>query len=267
MDKVLHVSAFQDNYIWLIQAESGAESVDGVAIVDPGEAQAVMRELDAHRLRPVAILCTHHHDDHVGGVSTLVQRYGIPVYGPRREPIATLTHRLDDGDRLDMSSLGLSFDVIATPGHTRGHIAFYCSNVGSAGMLFCGDTLFSAGCGRLFEGTPVQMHASLARLAMLPDDTRVYCAHEYTASNLRFALAVEPENRAAREHLQNVEQCRAQKLPTLPSTIGLERRINPFLRTSEQSIWAAVQNHTQRTLGSTVEVFAALRRWKDGFHG
>ncbi len=258
MANVLHVPAFQDNYIWLIRGDAG----NSVAIVDPGDADPVIHTLEAQGLRPVAILCTHHHRDHVGGVPALVQRYRVPVYGPRREVIAGVTVALDEGGRIDIPTLGVSLEVMEIPGHTLGHIAYYGS-----GMLFCGDTLFSAGCGKLFEGTPEQMHASLTRLAALAPDTRVYCGHEYTAANLRFAQTVEPDNRDAREHMQRVLEWRADHRPSLPSTIAMERRINPFLRITEPTVHAAVQSHTKRSLGSTVEIFAALRRWKDSFQG
>ncbi len=258
MVNVLHVPAFKDNYIWLIRGETG----NGVAIVDPGDAEPAIRALEREQLRPQAIFCTHHHNDHVGGVAELARRYAIPVYGPAHEPIPAITHRLEDGSRLELAELGLRFEAIATPGHTRGQINYYGHS-----LLFCGDTLFSAGCGRLFEGTAEQMHASLSRLAALPEDTKVYCGHEYTEANLRFSLAVEPDNRDAREHLERVRAWRAQDHPSLPSTIGLERRINPFLRSAAPSVRKAAQNHAQQTLDSETEVFATIRRWKDGFRG
>lgn len=255
---VLHVPALKDNYIWLIPGETGS----GAAIVDPGDAEPAIRALEREQLRPLAILCTHHHNDHVGGAAELARRYGIPVYGPAHEPIPAITYRLVDQSPVKLAELGLRFEAIATPGHTRGQINYY-----GHGMLFCGDTLFSAGCGRLFEGTAEQMHASLSRLAALPEDTKVYCGHEYTEANLRFALAVEPDNRDARQHLERVQAWRAQDRPSLPSTIGLERLINPFLRSAMPSVRKAAQNHAQQTLDSDIEVFAAIRRWKDGFRG
>lgn len=260
MDNVLHVPAFQDNYIWLIQ--TGAK----VAIVDPGDAQPVIATLERDGLRPVAILCTHHHHDHVGGAQELSQRYGVPVYGPAQESIPSVQRRLDDGDHFEIPELGIGFDVLAIPGHTLGHIAFY-SDAGGHGLLFCGDTLFSAGCGRLFEGTAEQMHTSLTRLAALPQDTQVFCGHEYTAANLRFALTVEPDNQDARELTARVRDQTARGQPSLPSSIGLERRINPFLRTAVPSVRQAVAAHEGGALTTEVEIFAALRRWKDGFRG
>jgi hydroxyacylglutathione hydrolase len=184
------------------------------------------------------------------------------VYGPARERIPAVTHRLKEGDRVDLSELGLGFDVIDVPGHTAGHIAYH-----GAGMLFCGDTMFSAGCGRLFEGTAEQMLASLSKFSALPEATKMYCGHEYTEANLRFALTVEPDNVDMRAHRDWARVQRAGNLPTLPSTIGLERRINPFLRSGQATVRAAAEKQTGRTLDAAVDVFAAVRRWKDGFRG
>jgi hydroxyacylglutathione hydrolase len=258
MTDVLHVRAFEDNYIWLIRAKSQGH----VAIVDPGDADPVLAALEKQRLTPAAILCTHHHGDHVGGVADLLKHYSVPVYGPARERIPTLTHRLKDGDHINIAALGLEFDVLDVPGHTAGHIAFV-----GGGMLFCGDTMFSAGCGRLFEGTAEQMHASLSRFAALPETTRVYCGHEYTEANLRFAVAVEPDNADTFAYRERAQALRKQNLPTLPSTIGLERRVNPFLRTGQAQVRRAAEKQAGRSLVSEVEVFAAVRRWKDGFRG
>ena len=258
MSDVLHVRAFEDNYIWLIRGKSP----DRVAIVDPGDADPVLAALEKQRLKPAAILCTHHHGDHVGGVEDLLKHYSIPVYGPARERIPTLTHRLKDGDHINLAELGLEFDVLDVPGHTAGHVAYV-----GGGLLFCGDTLFSAGCGRLLGGTAEQMHASLSRLAALPEVTRVYCAHEYTEANLRFALAVEPDNADSRAYRDQARVLRQQNLPTLPSTIGLERRVNPFLRTALPRVRQAAEKQAGQALASEAEVFAVLRRWKDGFRG
>jgi hydroxyacylglutathione hydrolase len=252
MMDVLHVPAFQDNYIWLIRR--GRD----VAIVDPGNAEPVIAALERERLRPIAVLCTHHHRDHVGGADELGKRYGVSIFGPAGERIPACTHALDEGSRVELA--GLHFDVFATPGHTLGHIMFY-----GHGLLFCGDTLFSAGCGRLFEGTPQQMHASLSRVAALPGETKVYCGHEYTEANLRFAQAVEPNNPDIRARLDHVRQLRAQGLPTLPSTIADEMRINPFLRCHIDAVRRAAQTHDGRSMSSDVEIFASIRRWKDGF--
>ena len=259
MTSVLHACAFKDNYIWLIRGQSP----DKVAVVDPGDAEPVLAEIHKRHLTPVAILCTHHHADHVGGVENILKHYSfLPVYGPARERIPAVTYRLKHGDHVKLPKLGLEFDVLDVPGHTAGHIAFF-----GAGMVFCGDTLFSAGCGRLFEGTSEQMHASLAKFSALPESTEMYCGHEYTEANLRFALAVEPDNADIHAHLQAVQQRRAENLPTLPSTIGRERRINPFLRSGQAAVRLAAEKHCGHQLNSEVEVFAAIRRWKDGYRG
>lgn len=258
MPPVLHVRAFDDNYVWLIRGRAQHE----VAIVDPGDADPVREFLARHQLRPVAILCTHHHGDHVGGVTELLRHYPVPVYGPARERIAGKTHSLHDGATVELPELGIALRVLDIPGHTAGHIAF----TGDA-MVFSGDTLFSAGCGRLFEGTAAQMHTSLTKLAALPAETKVYCGHEYTVANLRFALAVEPDNAAARAHLTEAQRLRADDAPTLPSTIAMERSINPFLRCAEQAVRQAAAAHSGTELESETAVFAALRRWKDRFVG
>jgi hydroxyacylglutathione hydrolase len=258
MNPVLHVCAFEDNYIWLIRGRSP----DRVAVVDPGDAGPVLAALEKQRLEPAAILCTHHHGDHVGGVEDLLRHYSVPVYGPERERIPGITRRLKQGDRATLPDLGLEFDVLDVPGHTAGHIAYY-----GAGTLFCGDTLFSAGCGRLFEGTAEQMYSSLAKISALPQNTEIYCAHEYTRSNLGFALAVEPDNPDTLAYLEQVRARRSENLPTLPSTLALEQRVNPFLRTGQATVRRAAEKHSGQRLNSGVEVFAAIRRWKDGFRG
>jgi hydroxyacylglutathione hydrolase len=257
MAAVLHVPAFDDNYIWLLQGAS-----DTVAIVDPGDADAVVSALDARDLTPAAVLCTHHHWDHTGGNLALQERFDLPIYGPASERIPGMTHPLHDGARVALPGFDLNLEVIAVPGHTAGHIAYYGEQ-----MLFCGDTLFSAGCGRLFEGTAAQMHASLSRLAALPDATRVYCAHEYTESNLRFALAVEPDNGDLLSRVGEVRALRGRGEPSLPSALATEKLTNPFLRCAEATVRDAVRNHAGREPESEVEIFAELRRWKDGFRG
>jgi hydroxyacylglutathione hydrolase len=258
MTDVLHARAFEDNYIWIVRGSAP----DRAVVVDPGDADPVFAALEAAGLTLAAVLCTHHHGDHVGGVGALTARWPVPVYGPARERIRGATVPLADGDRVALDDLGLGFDVLDVPGHTAGHIAY----VGH-GLLFCGDTLFSAGCGRLFEGTAAQLHASLARLAALPDDTRVYCGHEYTRANLGFARRVEPDNPDIAVHLKTVEALRAADRPSLPSTIGLERRINPFLRSDVPTVREAAEREASKTLDSPVAVFAALRRWKDHYRG
>jgi hydroxyacylglutathione hydrolase len=251
------VRAFADNYVWLIEAPRLPAHV---VAVDPGEAAPVRAELKRSGLSLAAILLTHHHPDHIGGVSELLELGAVPVIGPddRRIPVRTQTVR--DGDRCELANLGLSFDILDVPGHTLSHIAFW-----GHGALFCGDTLFSAGCGRMFEGTPLQMNASLNRLRDLPPETRMYCGHEYTAANLRFALAVEPQNHAALEYQQTVAQLRATDTPTLPSRMSTETRINPFLRCDVPGVRAAAAAHAGRPLDEAADVFGVLRAWKDQF--
>jgi hydroxyacylglutathione hydrolase len=250
--------AFTDNYIWMIDDGTSA------LVVDPGRSEPVERALDEHRLELAGILVTHHHADHTGGVDALRPRLRGPLYGPARETMPEPIERLREGDTARVDALGLAFDVLDVPGHTAGHIAFVAADVDGAGLVFCGDTLFSAGCGRLFEGTPADMHASLAKLVALPDATRVCCAHEYTLSNLAFAAAVEPSNGDIPAHAERFRALRVQDKPTLPSTVGQERRINPFVRTTEDEV---VRSALARGAASTdpVDVLAALRTWKNEF--
>lgn len=254
---VTPVTALRDNYIWLIHGPAEARRV---VIVDPGETAPVDRALAKHGLDPAAIFITHHHPDHTGGALALARNFGIPVYGPAREAQAVVTVPLADGERVSLPELGLEFQAIDIPGHTLGHIAFYGHDA-----VFCGDTLFSAGCGRLFEGTAEQMLASLERLSALPDDTQIYCGHEYTAANLAFAATVEPGNPGIANYRREVLALRDRNMPTLPSRIALERAVNPFLRTSENAIRLAVGEWSGNHLDDKVRVFAALRRWKDQF--
>jgi len=233
------------------------------AVVDPGDAAPVLAHLDRERLTLSAILNTHHHGDHVGGNAKLLERAAVPVFGPAGEAIPGCTHPLREGDAIDVPGVNVRLSVLDVPGHTAGHIA-YVQQGSDEPLLFCGDTLFSAGCGRLFEGTPQQMHGSLARLCSLPDETRVCCAHEYTLSNLRFAHAVEPTNDDVVRHRQWCEGERAAGRPTLPSRMARERRINPFLRCHVPGVIAAARAQGARD-DSGPAVFAALRRWKDRF--
>ena len=245
--------AFDDNYVWLLRDAEGR-----ALIVDPGEAAPVLAAL-ADAAAPHAVLLTHHHGDHVGGVAELLQRWPeLPVIAPHDDRIATATRRVDDGDAVEVGPW--RFDVIEIPGHTRSHIAFH-----GEGLLFCGDTLFSLGCGRMFEGTPAQMLASLQTLATLPGDTLVCCGHEYTLANAAFALAVDAENRGLRERAAQARALRDAGQPTLPATLASERACNPFLRSAAPAVRDSIEAHIGRTLGDDIDAFAELRRWKDGF--
>jgi hydroxyacylglutathione hydrolase len=254
MMEIHGVPAFQDNYLWVLS--EGREA----AVVDPGDAAPVQHFLEERGLRLAAILATHHHGDHVGGLVELKERWRCPVFGPAGERIAGLDTRLAEGDRITVPGIGLSLSVLDVPGHTSGHIAY----VGE-GVAFCGDTLFACGCGRLFEGTPAQMSESLSKLAGLPAATRAYCAHEYTVANIRFAEAVEPGNAALRERKARELAKRARGEPTVPSTIGEELATNPFLRCDQPEVIAAAERRAGRKLQGPIEVFTEIRAWKNSF--
>ena len=251
--EVIPLRAFEDNYIWTLRNDRYA------AVVDPGDAEPVLDYLQRERLELCAVLATHHHPDHVGGVADLLARHAVPVYGPRGEPIATLTRAVSEGDAVEIPQLGLRFSVLDIPGHTRAHIAYYGAN-----SLFCGDTLFACGCGRLFEGTAPQMAASLAKLAALPDETLVYSGHEYTLANIDFARAVEPDNEDLKARAASDAQKRKREQPTLPSTIGREKKTNPFLRCLQPAVIAAANKYLGARASDPVQVFAAIRQWKNG---
>jgi len=248
--------ALADNYIWTL-AESDGRGI----VVDPGESAPVFAAI-RNGFQPLAILLTHHHNDHIGGAGDLLSAFDIPCFAPHDERIPRASQRVADGDRVMIPGLGWEFDVIAIPGHTRSHIAF-----SGLGLLFCGDTLFSLGCGRLFEGTPAQMLASLDRLAALPDDTLVCCAHEYTEANGRFARAAEPDNAARDLRLADVARLRAAGQPSLPSTLGSERACNPFLRSDQPAVRERLGSQRGLASNDRIDAFAALREWKDGFRG
>ncbi|MGE0357642.1 MAG: hydroxyacylglutathione hydrolase [Burkholderiales bacterium] len=254
MVQIHPVPAFEDNYLWVVHDGRHA------AVVDPGDAAPVQDFLERNALTLTAILATHHHGDHVGGLEALKARWRCEAFGPAGESIAGLTRRLRGGERIAVPGLDLALEVMEVPGHTAGHIAY-----AGEGFVFCGDTLFAGGCGRLFEGTPAQMQDSLAKLARLPGGTRVYCAHEYTLANLRFALAVEPGNARLAARQARDAAARARGRPTVPSTIAEELDTNPFLRWDRPEVIASASAHAGRPLATPVEVFAAVREWKNGF--
>ena len=258
MPEIIPIPAFADNYIWLLRHGSVA------AIVDPGDAGPVIAYLESARITPCAILATHHHGDHVGGIPALLERWPVPVFGPAREKIPGRTQALAGSDRIVVPGIDTTFDVIDVPGHTAGHIALF-GTLGGVPVLFCGDTLFTGGCGRLFEGSPAQMWSSLVALAALPPETRVYCGHEYTVANLRFALAVEPGNADLRARDACARAARDRGEPTVPSTIGEERATNPFLRAHVAGVKAAAAAHAGHAPPDDVASFAALREWKNHF--
>lgn len=258
MAAIIPIPAFRDNYIWAIRDGGRA------AVVDPGDAAPVFDWLARERSELCAILATHHHADHVGGIDALVAGREIPVYGPAREAIPRRTHALREGDEIDVAGVALHLRVLDIPGHTAGHIAYVGDN-GGVPVAFVGDTLFAAGCGRLFEGTPSQMSVSLAKLAALAPSTEIYCGHEYTLANLRFARAVEPDSAALAARETREKDKRDRGLPTLPSTIAEERATNPFIRAGEPSVRSAAQRHAGHPLSDAVESFATLRAWKNAF--
>ena len=252
MFEIVPLPAFKDNYIWTLRDARHA------AVVDPGEARPVKDYLARESLELVAILATHHHPDHTGGIAELVADRRVPVFGPKGEPIPEMTNPVGTGDTASIAALGATFSVLEIPGHTRAHVAYY-----GAGSLFCGYTLFACGCGRVFEGTPAQMYDSLQRLAALPDETKVYCGHEYTLANIEFALKVDPGNAALRAREQRSRALRQAGKPTLPSTLGEERATNPFLRCLEPAVIDSANNYLGARISDPVRVFAAIREWKN----
>lgn len=255
---LLPIPAFSDNYIWMLH------DAEQAIVVDPGQSEPVLHALAQRGLKLQGILVTHHHADHVGGIDAIRAATAAPVWGPAYETLPEPVTRVQGGDSVDL--LGGPWQVIDVPGHTSGHIAFFSAQAQSQPVLFCGDTLFSGGCGRLFEGTPAQMQASLDALAALPGSTLVCCAHEYTLSNLHFAQAVEPNNLELAQYLQHCQQLRERDLPTLPSTLQTELAINPFMRTRAADVIAAAAKHDSQTRPEEpASVLASLRQWKNIF--
>lgn len=258
MLRIWPVPVFADNYVWILEREGS----NRVAVVDPGDGEPVIAALTRRELEVAAVLITHHHRDHVGGLSDLIRCFHPSVYGSATESVPGVDHPVGGGDRVSLSDLEIEFAIAALPGHTSGHIGF----IGS-GSVFVGDTLFAGGCGRVFEGTMEQMYDSLAILAKLPPETMVYCAHEYTKANLRFARLVEPGNDALTQRIEAVETALKASQPTIPATIGYELETNPFLRCGEASVRAAAESHASQDLATPSEVFSVLRMWKDGWSG
>ena len=253
---ILPIQALRDNYIWTLINRSNNCAV----CVDPGESKPLLQRLDKEKAKLVAILITHHHWDHTNGIKEIIKHYDVPVYGPKKEHIPDLSTRLIENDLVEIEELGLSLKTIEIPGHTKGHIAYYGQE-----MLFCGDTLFTAGCGRIFEGTTEQMFNSLNKLASLPKETLIYCGHEYTENNLHFALTLEPDNENLQQRLSQTQSLRQKERATVPAPIEIERLTNPFLRSHEKSIRQAAEKFSGKQLPTPIEVFAEIRNWKNNF--
>lgn len=258
MLQITPIKAFTDNYIWLLSEPGNSNAV----VVDPGEHTGVIKTLDELGLNLTSILLTHHHWDHTGGVKHLIKHYGkLNVYGPAHSHIDTINCPLQESDLIRLDEFPITFKILEIPGHTLDHIAFYSEH----DILFCGDTLFTGGCGRLFEGTPAQMVDSLSKIMALPDQTKIYCGHEYTQANLKFAKAVEPENAQLQDRIEQVDKLRAKQLNTVPETLEMEKATNPFLRFMQDDVKHAAENFADQSLEDSIEVFANIRRWKDSF--
>ncbi len=254
MPTLIPISAFKDNYIWMFFAEGKK-----VWVVDPGDAQPVIQTLKQNDLTLAGILITHHHHDHSGGVAELLTHWkNIDVVGSQISQVSSITHPVESGAEIACGAVRLK--ALAIPGHTLDHMAFYNNEI-----LFCGDTLFSVGCGRVFEGTPEQMYHSLMKLYVLPDTIKIYCGHEYTLANLQFAQHVEPNNPHIAEKICAVKKLLTENKPTLPSVLQEEKLLNPFLRCDVPDVVRAAEKHANRALKNPVEVFACLREWKNSF--
>ncbi len=252
------VSALDDNYIWFIHGLAEMSAQKQIIIVDPGDAQPVIDAIEGNHYQPQALFITHHHYDHTGGIDELISRYHIPVYGPDSQKIAQITEQLVHQQSILLTSMGLSFSVLEVPGHTLDHIAYSGHN-----CLFIGDTLFAGGCGRLFEGTAMQMHHSLSQLLLLDDKVHVYCAHEYTQENLQFAQKVEPDNLLLQQRVAATAELRANNQATVPSSLGLEKHTNPFLRFDDPQVKTAAEQFAGHVLKTPAAVFETVRNWKD----
>jgi len=260
MQQIHVIPAFTDNYFWLIQPDI---QLPDCFIVDPGDAKPVFDYLEHHELQPKGILITHHHHDHIDGVASLVNTFDLPVYGPKSPAIPQVTHYVKEGDELPLG--GLKANILALPGHTMDHIAYLIAAEDGTPLLFSGDTLFAAGCGRLFDGTAPLLYAALQKISALPDNTLIYAAHEYTLANIRFALTIEPHNADLLERQKVETRRREQYLPTLPTVLSLEKRTNPFLRCHLSTVKHAVESLSGHKIMTTEEIFASLRRAKDQF--
>lgn len=259
MAHIITVPAFSDNYIWLVCNDKKEKAT----IVDPGDAKPVIAALKANQIEPVAILITHFHSDHVGGIADLLKEYPkLSVYGPNSEKIPYITHKLNGNENIQIKEIDTNFKIMNVFGHTAGHIAYFTNSDGQ-NRLFCGDTIFAAGCGRVFNGTMKQLHDSLADISQLPDDTLLYCAHEYTMDNIGFAKWVEPESQDLLEREKETKRLRGDNQQTVPSLLSLEKKTNPFLRTHLDHVAKKVAVETKKTLNNSTEVFTAMRTWKD----
>ena len=256
MLEIIPLTALKDNYIWMLINKIN----QCVAIVDPSEHEPVLEYIQSRNLNPIAILITHHHWDHVGGITGLTKKYNMPVYTPEKEFVEGSTNPVSEGDIISLPELDLEINILDVPGHTSGAIAYYTEK-----MVFSGDTLFTGGCGRLFEGSPTQMYSSLSKIKKLPTKTLVYCGHEYTIPNLQFAAAVEIDNKIIQRRLELAQKTRDENQPTVPATLEIEKQTNPFLRCNKQSVINTASMRAGRTLDNPAEVFATIRNWKDSF--
>ena len=257
MFEIFPIRALSDNYVWTLVKEEQA------IIVDPGEARPVLETLEKLKLELKSIVITHHHFDHTGGIEELKNLFNCEVLGPSGGHIKGINRPLSDNEEFDV--LGKKFIALATPGHTMDQLAYFSDEAYSEPILFCGDTLFSAGCGRVFEGTHLQMYNSLSRFTSLPTNTKVFCGHEYTQSNLAFAITVEPQNQFIKDKIEEVKKLRELDKETLPSDIASELKINPFLRCNEKTVVDAAINYSGNEIIEPHEVFGAIRDWKDNF--